>query len=316
MNPNISIIVPIYNTEKYLRHCIDSILNQSFTDFELLLIDDGSKDRSGFICDEYAKKDSRIHVCHKKNAGIASARNTGLDLSHCDWIAYIDGDDWVEPSYLEELYTAATNNDADIAICGFRFAFDDGHYSYQSPCVWEDNKEYSMSQYISSIWTSAWGSIQKRSLYTTNGVRSPDGIGYCEDFHLMVRLCYFANKIISIDRPLYNYRQHAASIVHSLCEKTWHDEIKVYKNIIDFFDINDVYETYKKPMAWRTLKAAQDMTLNPAYFEDFKNYNPDKKDYIWKCPFIGFKIKLLSWLITHRLETVAATINRLRKILG
>ena len=100
-NPKISIIVPVYNVEQYLPRCIDSILNQSFADFELLLIDDGSKDKSGTICDEYAAKDSRIRLFHKENGGVSSARNVGLDNARGEWLAFIDGDDEITEGYFD-----------------------------------------------------------------------------------------------------------------------------------------------------------------------------------------------------------------------
>ena len=312
----ISIIVPIYKIERYLRQGIESILAQTFTDFELLLIDDGSPDECPTICDEYAKKDTRIHVFHKPNGGLTSARNYGLDNAKGEWIMHIDGDDWIEPTYIEELYNAAIKNKADIAICGFRFAFEDGRYIEEHPTIWDDDKSASLNRYIASVWTTAWGSIQNVSIYRDNGVISPKNITYCEDFHLMARLCYFADKVVSIDSPLYNYRQQSSSIIHSLNEKTWSDELTVYKEIIDFFRSHGEIDTYKKTMSWRTLKAAQDMTLNTSRFEEFKNYNPDKKNYIWDCPFIGFKLKVLAWLITHRCESIAILITHLRKLSG
>lgn len=315
-SPQISIIIPIYNVERYLRQCIDSILAQTFTDFELLLIDDGSPDGCPAICDEYAEKDARIRVFHKQNGGVTSARNKGLDNAKGNWIIYIDGDDWIEPTYVEELYNAAINNEADIAICAFRFVYEDGSSVIEHPTIWDDNKQASLNRYIASIWTTACGSIQKSSLYKDNGVQSPKGLTFCEDFHLIVRLCYFADKVVSIDKPLYNYRQQSSSIMHSLNNKTWRDELTAYKEIIDFFRDQGELEKYIKAMSWRTLKATQEMTLNSSRFEDFKNYNPDKKNYIWDCPFIGFKIKMLSWLITHDCTLIASIIIRLRKFLG
>ena len=101
--PKVSIIVPVYNTEEYLSECIESILDQSFTDFELLLINDGSIDKSGKICDEYAKKDSRIVVIHKENGGVSSARNKGIEIAQGEWISFIDADDWITPLYLSDL---------------------------------------------------------------------------------------------------------------------------------------------------------------------------------------------------------------------
>ena len=115
--PKISVIVPVYNTEKYLRRCIDSILSQTFTDFELLLIDDGSKDSSGAICDEYAAKDNRVRVFHKENGGVSSARNLGLDNATGEWIAFVDSDDYVLPSYLAT-YVEISSENVDLCIVG------------------------------------------------------------------------------------------------------------------------------------------------------------------------------------------------------
>ena len=117
--PKISIIVPVYKAEKYLNRCVDSILAQTFTDWELLLIDDGSPDRSGEICDEYAKKDSRIRVIHKENGGVSSARQRGQDEACGEYTIHVDPDDWVEPTMLEELYQKAKDDNADMVICDY-----------------------------------------------------------------------------------------------------------------------------------------------------------------------------------------------------
>ena len=118
--PVISIIVPVYNVEQYLRRCVDSILAQTFTDFECILIDDGSPDNCPAICDEYAERDNRIIVIHQKNAGVSAARNAGLDLARGEWIGFVDSDDWCDPGMYEFLYKNAITNQVDISICGFR----------------------------------------------------------------------------------------------------------------------------------------------------------------------------------------------------
>lgn len=119
----ISIIVPVYKVENYIRRCVDSILAQTFTDFELILVDDGSPDNCGKICEEYAKKDERIVVIHKENGGLSDARNAGIDwslkTSNSRWITFIDSDDWIHPNYLEFLYRAAKNTNCKISICGY-----------------------------------------------------------------------------------------------------------------------------------------------------------------------------------------------------
>ena len=118
-NPKISIIVPIYNVEKFLPRCLDSLLAQTFPDFELLLIDDGSKDRSGDICDKYALKDQRIRVFHKENGGVASARQLGVDEARGEYSIHADGDDWVEPDMLQCFYDKAKETNADIVIADY-----------------------------------------------------------------------------------------------------------------------------------------------------------------------------------------------------
>ena len=107
--PKISVIVPVYKAEKYICRCVDSILAQTFTDFELLLIDDGSPDNSGAICDEYAASDSRVKVFHKENGGVSSARNVGLDNACGEWITFVDADDWIAETFIAGLYTPITN---------------------------------------------------------------------------------------------------------------------------------------------------------------------------------------------------------------
>lgn len=114
--PSISVIIPVYNTEKYLRRCIDSVLAQTYKDFELLLIDDGSKDSSGTICDEYAAKDARVKVFHKENGGVSSARNVGLDNAQGEWVTFVDSDDWLSKDYLDDLIR---HTDSDLVIADF-----------------------------------------------------------------------------------------------------------------------------------------------------------------------------------------------------
>ena len=127
-NELISIIVPIYNKEDYLRQCLDSIINQSYTNFEVLLVNDGSTDSSGIICQEYSERDSRFRYIEKKNGGVSSARNLGLERSEGAYITFIDSDDWVEFNYLEVLYNALRENNTDVAISSYKSYYLDGNF--------------------------------------------------------------------------------------------------------------------------------------------------------------------------------------------
>lgn len=300
----ISIIVPVYNTAKYLHSCIESVLAQTFTDWELLLIDDGSTDDSAIICDEYAAKDERIRVFHKENGGVSSARNLGLDNAQGEWITHIDSDDWVEQEMLAKMLAKAEETDADVVICDFFFAQGDKRALYHS-IDWDDDKTESLNRYITSVWTTVWGSIAKRSLYTDHNLHSPRGITYCEDFHLMVRLCYFAKRVVHIAEPFYNYRQQQASIMHNLNPKTEADEQWAYADTVRFFKEQGAYAAFRRAMCWRMLKATQEMVLDRKRWGDFRNILPEKRQYIWSCPFIGAKLKLNMWCLTHHLPMVS-----------
>ena len=311
--PKISVIVPVYNTEMYLRRCIDSVLTQSYKDFELLLIDDGSKDSSGAICDEYAARDSRVKVFHKENGGVSSARNAGLAIASGDWIMHLDGDDWIEPDMLERLIRKGEDTGADIVMGDFLFAYSDRDILYSLP-DWDNNKTASLNRYITSVWTCVWGGIHKRSLYEEYQMICPQGVTYCEDFHLMARLCYHAKKVVNIHQPFYHYRQQEGSVMHNLNKRTERDEQWVYQDIIRFFKEQGVYDDYRKRMCWRMLKATQELVLDKSTWKAFQEMVPEKKHYIWDCPYINRKLKMNMWCLTHHLSWISLLMLNIRKL--
>lgn len=311
-NPKVSIIVPIYNVERFLHCCVDSVLAQTFTDFELLLVDDGSKDNSGKICDQYAEKDRRVKVVHKQNGGLTSARNAGLALAFGEWVMYLDGDDWIEPDMLESLFREGEDTGADIVLGDFLFAYPNREVPYRLP-DWDDCKITSLNRYIISVWTCVWGGIHRRSLYEEHQLQSPHGVTYCEDFHLIVRLCYFARRVTNVHRPFYHYRQQGDSIMHKLNKKTERDEQWVYQDIIGFFKNQGVYKDYCETMCWRMLKATQELVLKRQTWKDFCALMPEKKHHIWSCLYINPILKLNMWCLTHHLSWVSALMLKARK---
>ena len=310
----VSIIVPIYKVEDYIRECIDSILAQTYPDFELILVDDGSPDDCGRICDDYAKRDNRIKVVHKVNGGLTSARNAGLEVAKGEWIMHVDGDDWIEPDMIESLIEAAQITGADMVIGDFvKYGPSAG---YNKLPTWSSDKKKSMTNYIAYVMTTIWGSIAKRSLYADHSLKSPDGISYCEDFHLIVRLCHFANKIVNVHRPFYHYRYRPTSIMSNMNGKTEADEQWVYQDTIRFFKEQGVYEDYRKVMSWRVLKSAQELLLDPAGHKRFMELFNDGREFIFSCPFVNRKIKMLAWMLTHNLRPVVAVFDRMRSMIG
>ena len=310
----VSIIVPIYKVEDYIRECIDSILAQTYPDFELILVDDGSPDSCGRICDDYAKRDNRIKVVHKVNGGLTSARNAGLEVAKGEWIMHVDGDDWIESDMIESLIEAAQATGADLVFGDFTKY---GPYAgYFKLPTWSSDKRESISNYIAYMMTTIWGSIAKRSLYADHSLKSPEGISYCEDFHLIVRLCHFAKKVVNVHRPFYHYRYRPTSIMSNMNKKTEADEQWVYQDTIRFFKEQGVYEDYRKVMSWRVLKSAQELLLDPAGHKRFMELFNDGREFIFSCPFVNRKIKMLAWMLTHNLRPVVAVFDRMRSMIG
>ncbi|MDD6252624.1 MAG: glycosyltransferase [Bacteroidales bacterium] len=316
MNPTVSVIVPIYNVSRFLPECIESVINQTYDDFELILVDDGSTDDSGDICDNYAKADNRIRVIHKPNGGLTSARNAGLNIATGEWIMHLDGDDWIDSEILKVLVAAGDKQSADIVFGDFLMVSDNDSRPNSALDWLVVGGEFSLKNYISSVWTTAWGSIVRRRIYSQNRIYSPTEITYCEDFHLMVRLCFFANRVVHVSIPLYNYRQRSSSVMHNLNKRTELDEQWAYQDIIRFFKEQNVYADYKTVMNWRVLKSAQELLLNPADLDRFHELYKDGRRDMWSCPFVNTKVKILAWMMTHHLQPLVVAIDKLRMLLG
>lgn len=226
---------------------------------------------------------------------------------------HLDGDDWIEPDMLERLIQKGEDTGADIVMGDFLFAYSDRDILYSLP-DWDNNKTASLNRYITSVWTCVWGGIHKRSLYEEYQLICPQGVTYCEDFHLMARLCYYAKKVVNIHQPFYHYRQQEGSVMHNLNKKTERDEQWVYQDIIRFFKEQGVYDDYRKSMCWRMLKATQELVLDKSTWKAFQEMVPEKKHYLWDCPYINRKLKMNMWCLTHHLSWISLLMLNLRNL--
>ena len=181
-NPKISIISPVYNVEKYICRCVDSIIAQTFTDWELILVDDGSPDTSGTICNQYASQDSRIRVIHKQNGGVSAARQTGLDAAQGEYVIHADPDDWVEPTMLEELYAKAKAEDADVVICDYFVNSSNSERIVKQEPHSLDAKSIS-HELFQQLHGSCCNKLVKRTCFSNYNIRFPEGVNYCEDLY-------------------------------------------------------------------------------------------------------------------------------------
>lgn len=214
MNPKISIIVPVYNVEQYLEKCIGSILEQSFTDFEIILVNDGSKDNSGVICDTYAERDDRISVIHKENGGLSSARNVGLDLAVGEYISFIDSDDWIDKEMFSILYNNSILYDADIVAGNIAEISKSGKIRTFNQDLVDIllNREQAMNElYLNRKLTySACNKIYRRFLF--DGLRYKEGIVF-EDMDLSYKIIHKAERIFYTSKTIYFYRYNDESIL-------------------------------------------------------------------------------------------------------
>jgi len=238
-NPLVSIIVPIYKVEPYLRRCLDSIVNQTYTNLEIILVDDGSPDGCPQICDEYAARDKRIVVIHKGNGGLSDARNAGLDICKGEYISFVDSDDWVDETYIETLLDLSIKENADISIGNHSFAYENGSIKTIS----FESKSYLKSEAIKKIilhqtlpWGASWGKIYKRNIFFKYNF--PIG-KFHEDDYTSYKFIYEANKIACIDKTLYNYFQRNDSISKN---DTTYDFTEVRKEQLTFLLQNKEYE--------------------------------------------------------------------------
>lgn len=277
-NPLVSIIVPIYKVEPYLRRCLDSIVNQTYTNLEIILVDDGSPDGCPQICDEYAAKDKRIVVIHKENGGLSDARNAGLDICKGEYVSFVDSDDWVHKKYIEELIKIAIKKNADITI-GNHFLAHEGYIDKAAPFK---SSTYSKKEAIKKIitqqtlpWGASWGKIYKKRIFCK--YKFPIGKIH-EDDYTSYKFVYEAKKILCINQYLYYYFQRDNSI--SKADTTY-----------DFTDVMEEQFTFLCQN--KELKLAELTAINLCWRYLNKYYTNKNTNEKKKIHFYFFELKKL-----------------------
>ncbi|HJG67480.1 MULTISPECIES: glycosyltransferase family 2 protein [Bacilli] len=282
----ITVVIPIYNVERYVEQCLQSVINQTYKNLQIILVDDGSTDSSGEICDRFAAQDSRVQVIHQKNAGLSAARNVGIEFAKGEFISFIDSDDFVETNYIERLYTEIKAYNAQIAVCEYSRLDDEKKIFYfhtKEPYT----KTITYTEYLDEIFktltlafVTAWAKLYKIELF--NGefpIRFPEG-KLAEDKYVTYLLALKSQNIVYLHEPNYCYRQRSGSITKSEasikraaddiegCEKRltdlvfidydiykaigWYEYIlRVHKQILESANLtdNDVYAKIKKKVA-------------------------------------------------------------------
>lgn len=243
MDEVLSIVVPVYNVKKYVQHCIESLINQTYTNLEIILVDDGSTDGSGILCDELAEKDKRIQVIHKPNGGLSDARNTGIDIASGKYIGFVDSDDWVSPDMYEKMLESMIKENADIVVCGWIEEFRDISRK-KCPYPKSLDKNQAMIELLNNITIAdhAWDKLYRTHLFRE--IRYPIGKTY-EDIRTTHRLFNLSEKIIFISEAFYHYRQRRGSIARgsfNLKKIEWLDAVESLREA-PYVISNDIFRS-------------------------------------------------------------------------
>ena len=236
----VTIIVPVYNTAKFLNQCLHSILRQTYKNIELIVIDDGSTDESVDICEEIQRNDQRISVIHQRNSGVSVARNNGVDVAKGEWIIFVDSDDFIDLEMVEKLYNAVKKYDADYAVCGYACVSEEQklikEYVSEKEMVISPSEALKM-HYLGKYtvnYVTQWGKIMRRNIW--ENLRFTQNIFY-EDLEIMPKLLLKCNKIVVLNYIGYRYVQREGSIMHNekIKDKCYEDAIKFFLQHILFY---------------------------------------------------------------------------------
>ena len=332
----ISVIVPVYKVEKYLHRCVDSILAQTFTDFELILVDDGSPDNCGAICDEYAQKDSRVVVIHQENGGLSAARNAGIDWSfeHSDseWIYFADSDDWIHPKSLEALMDGAEKTGCSVVIGGFESTKGEEPIVDETAfavVVWDVSAYF--RRYTGNAIV-AWGKLYRKESFRS--IRYPVGKIH-EDEFTTHKILFEFDQIAVIDQPLYAYFQNAEGITGSAWNPKMLDVYDALDDRIDFFQKKGFVELEQSVLKYLFFQMYLDQKKNLLCSNSMKNrfqliqeknrllFKKRKKELkvvVNKYDYLNYFVlaygneRMVKWIIQNDFEPIQNIIRRIKRL--
>lgn len=234
-NIKVSVVIPVYNVEKYIRQCLDSVINQTLKDIEIICINDGSKDNTLKILEEYSQKDSRIVLIDKENEGLSAARNQGTELARGEYISYIDSDDWVDTHYLEALYNAAKKYNSDVA-CSSIIRVTGGRRRNKLIYKKEEfTRDIDKKNELTNvpIYSYVWNKIYKRDKLIQSGVKFPIGRVY-EDIIWSIQAIYYLDGVVTVPSAIYYYRKNPTSVMSSKAKQNAIDCATSEKEMLEF----------------------------------------------------------------------------------
>jgi len=308
----VSVIVPAYNSEKYIVRCVKSIINQTLKEIEIIVVNDGSTDNTKDLIKNLALKDNRIIIINKKNGGLSSARNAGLDIAKGEYIQHLDGDDWIESKACEDTYQYASKNSVDIVVCDYYRDNDKGGIKYirdlKSEKSISSNEEYLRYFFQRKTIPAVWNKLIKKELY--KDIRHPEGIFQGEDVAVMPRLVLRAKKIEKLNKAFVHYIVNPDSITNYETTKKMYQLFEAYDEIESFLKRIGKYKKFKDDlMLMRYINFIAFIRRKPFYNDD--NYKKGlnyilsylKQDNIFKSIYIMSKVMvyIVKYIVGRRI---------------
>lgn len=318
--PKFSIVVPIYHVEKYLCQCINSILCQTYADFELILVDDGSPDNCPTICDEHAQKDSRIKVIHKVNGGLVSARKAGAELATGEYVVCVDGDDWLHEQCLATYYNIIKNDNVDLIISNAEYVFEDetqnrkSNLSYRKGAYQRKDIEDEIfpmliqNEYAEYFAPSVWAKAFRADLYKKTQLAVPDLIKIGEDGACTIPFVYNAKSMYITDAVTYYYRQNISSMTKEKKAFNWSGPIWIHEHIQNQINLNEFnfkQQLYRKTAHELFTVVVSQFNRNDSYrmiIKDIKDNlkNPIYAECVRKARFRSLRGRLAKYALRYR----------------
>lgn len=279
----VSIIVPVYNVENYISHCIESLINQTYKNIEIILIDDGSTDLSGKICDDYAKKDTRVNVIHKENSGVSSTRNLGVKLSTGYYIMFVDSDDYVKKDFVKKMVSNIHNN--DMCVCGYIEQYINKSKNFklcEEYSIIHNQKAIDLIFIDQSFGGYLWNKIFLSEIIKKNGLEFNSKVHMCEDVLFVIQYLVNCNKVKCIFDELYFYKMRKSSMVWNIKSKKYQSMFLAYDKMIKILKENNIDDfncrfellifTFKNKIKISKL----DNTIDFNFYNEFKKCIKDK----------------------------------------
>ncbi len=306
----LSVIIPVYKAGEYINKSSDSILNNSYKDLELILVDDGSPDNSGELCEQIAAADSRVRVIHKQNGGISSARNAGIKAARGEYIAFVDQDDTVREDMYERLMTKAAEG-YDIVVSDFLLVYPDNEVVYRTFDVHGNHDDTYRDMLLKGYGCNIWNMVARRSVVVENDISFPEHLRHCEDVWFSLRLHLCTDRIAKISEPFYIYNlANPNQVSNNLDERFNQCCLQCFTESIPYMEAKGAFPKFKNEVYWNMLLVKTNWVLSPEKFSMYHSVHPEINSFVKGNPLLSKKMRLIMNLLNYHLDFVARILIR------